>query len=82
MPGVVLEISASPARPALAASRGMAEVRQAGLFGPVLHLVVPAPEVQPLIVERLRRAGIAVHQARVVEPSIEDVFVALLSGRP
>jgi len=50
------------------------------LVEPHLPVVdVPAREAEPRVIETLRTAGIAVEDARVIEPSLEDIFVSLLS---
>lgn len=76
--GIVLEIVASPRRDALARVRGFPNVRQATVFGQALHVLVPAPDVEPQIVQALRAAGIHVERSRRIEPSLEDVFVSLM----
>lgn len=78
MEGVILEVVASPQRRALLAARETAEVRGASVFGHALHLVLPAPEAGPRVVDALRTSGIAVGDARVIEPSLEDIFVSLV----
>ena len=63
-------------------------VRRATIFGQSLHLLVDADAPNEQFVERLRAAGIAVSETVEVEPSLEDVFVALtqqhaeLNGKP
>lgn len=76
--GIVLEVVASPRRRALQVAREMAEVRQASAFGHAIHLVLPAPDDGPRVVDGLRDSGIAVEDTRVIEPSLEDIFVALV----
>jgi len=79
MDGIVLEVVAAPRRQALRVAREIAEVKAASVFGHALHLVLPAREAEPRVIETLRTAGIAVEDARVIEPSLEDIFVSLLS---
>lgn len=79
--GTVLEVLASPRRAALAVARALAVVRHGSIFGPALHLVVPTEEAAPQIESALQQQGIAVEGIRPIEPSLEDVFVALLSPR-
>jgi len=81
LPGVVLEILASPRREALASVRQMSEVRQATVFGHALHVVVPREGLEPRITQALRAAGIQVERLQRIDPSLEDVFVSLM-GRP
>ncbi len=78
MEGVVLEVVAAPRRRALAASRALPDVRQASVFGPVLHLVVPDEGAAPRVAAALSQAGIAIERLEAIEPSLEDVFVSLM----
>jgi ABC-type multidrug transport system ATPase subunit len=52
-------------------------VRRATIFGQSLHLLVDADTPNEQFVERLHAAGIVVAETVEVEPSLEDVFVAL-----
>ena len=79
--GIVLEVVASPRRAALAAARALPQVRHGSIFGPTLHLVVIAEDAAPQIRAALQRQGIAVQDIRSIDPSLEDVFVSLLSER-
>jgi ABC-2 type transport system ATP-binding protein len=80
MPGIVLEVTAAPRRAALVAARGLPGVIRANLFGTAIHLVVDGPDAVPRVREGLTAHGIAVDEVRRIEPSLEDVFVALLTG--
>jgi ABC-2 type transport system ATP-binding protein len=54
-------------------------VLEAAVFGAGLHVAVREPqEVRPRILEALARAGISVSRLESIEPSMEDVFVALI----
>jgi len=77
--GVLLEVVAEPRRAALAAARRMPEVRQGTVFGESLHLLVADADAAMTIRRRLEAEGITVQEVRPVEPSLEDVFVALLA---
>ena len=79
--GVLLEVVAAPRRAALAAARLMPEVRQGTVFGESLHLLVSDAAAAPRIRERLAAAGITVQEIRPIEPSLEDVFVSLMTAR-
>ncbi len=79
MEGVLLEVEASPRRPALAAARGLPEVHGGTVFGTSLHLVVADLASAPRVKESLERRGIAVKAIRPIEPSLEDVFVSLMT---
>lgn len=77
--GVLLEVVAEPRRAALAVARRMPEVRQSTLFGERLHLLVADADAAGPVRQRLAAQGITVQDIRPVEPSLEDVFVALLA---
>lgn len=81
LPGIVLEVVASPRRTALAAARALPQVRHGSVFGPTLHLIVTAEDAAPEIEAALQRQGVAVEDIHPIEPSLEDVFVSLLSER-
>lgn len=80
MPGTVLEVVASPRRPALVAARTVPRVIRANLFGAAIHLVVDGPGAIAPVRDGLTARGITVDDVRQVEPTLEDVFVALLAG--
>jgi ABC-2 type transport system ATP-binding protein len=53
-------------------------VAQATLFGEALHVRLPAPDTDWAVVRAaLESAGVAVHDDRPIEASLEDVFMAL-----
>ncbi len=79
--GVLLEVAATPRRAALAAARGMTEVRQGTVFGHSLHLLVEDARTAALLRERLAAAGVTVEEIREIEPSLEDVFVSLMAEK-
>jgi len=84
--GILLEVVARPRRPALAAARLLPEVRRGTVFGHSLHLLVEdTPAADGPVTARVRRAleaqGIVVESIRAIEPSLEDVFVALMMER-
>lgn len=81
MPGVVFELFASPRRDALAALRGLAEVLQASLFGEAVHLVMADAAAGERVRHHLTGAGISVRSMQQIDPSLEDIFVSLLSTR-
>jgi hypothetical protein len=86
MRGQVLEIA--PSDP-VAAIRALRLAREAGrlpiseieLYGSLIHLV--APEVQACrqdIAAELRREGIDPGEMSIIEPSLEDVFIACMKA--
>ena len=76
-PLVEIETSDSPrAVDALVRASGVVEV---GLFGRMVHVLVrDAEEARRVLPAALAAAGIEMRALRVVEPSLEDVFVALV----
>jgi ABC-2 type transport system ATP-binding protein len=82
MTGQVLEIEPSDAVQSLqilreAQSSGSLQVDEIELYGSLVHVV--APEVQKhqsAIEDQLRRVGIDPGSMAVIEPSLEDVFIA------
>jgi ABC-2 type transport system ATP-binding protein len=57
-------------------------VRHATLFGDRVHITMDAPERDwPAARSALQAAGVAVLDEGVTEPTLEDVFIQLVSGR-
>jgi len=85
MPGAIVVISSPAGREARTAIAGLDGVGNALLVGDGIHAVVDDAALRmPQLREALQRANIAFSQIALGEPSIEDVFVALLEngGRP
>jgi len=82
MRGVLLEVVASPRRAALAALEHLPGVLHRNMFGDRLHLVVTDRAAIEAAHQALRGAGVTVESITVIEPSLEDVFVSMLSQRP
>jgi len=86
MRGEVLEIAPSDPVAAVRVLRaaqdaGRLPISEVALYGSLIHLV--APEVQRqqgAIADELRRAGIEPGQMAVIEPSLEDVFIACMKA--
>jgi ABC-2 type transport system ATP-binding protein len=79
MPAPLLEISTDEAPRAVETLAGTDEVLDVGLFGRKVHVTVrDAERARTALPARLAAAGIAVHDLHAVEPSLEDVFVALV----
>jgi len=81
MPGVLLEIRTSRARLAARLLREQLADIQVGLFGDRVHLVCN----DPVLAEQSARAvlqagGVAISSLRPIEPSLEDVFIAVLGN--
>ena len=72
-----------PSSPAAAAIRHELGTAAAGLFGDRVHVVTDNAEAtERRVTEILARAGVELQGVRPVEPSLEDVFVSVLSAGP
>ena len=82
MPGALLELRTSAPRRTAALLRGQLRDATVGLFGDRVHLAtrtVAATEADAR--RRLADAGVEILSLRPIEPSLEDVFVAVLAER-
>jgi ABC-2 type transport system ATP-binding protein len=79
MPGVLLEIRTSTARLAARLLREQLAGIQVGLFGDRVHLVCNDPVAAEQSARAVLQAGgVAISSLRPIEPSLEDVFIAVL----
>jgi ABC-2 type transport system ATP-binding protein len=79
MPGAVIVVSSSAGRQVRATIAELAGVSNVILVGDGVHAVVDDAQARiPELREALQRAGVPFADIAVGEPSIEDVFVALL----
>jgi ABC-2 type transport system ATP-binding protein len=79
MPSPLVEIETSDSPRAVEALVRASGVVEVGLFGRMVHVLVrDAEEARTVLPAALAAAGIAMRALRVVEPSLEDVFVALV----
>jgi ABC-2 type transport system ATP-binding protein len=79
MPAPLVELATDDSPRAVEALADADGVIDVGLFGRAVHVTVRDLEAARTALPRLLAArGIAVHALRVVEPSLEDVFVALV----
>ncbi|OGO26625.1 MAG: ABC transporter [Chloroflexi bacterium RBG_16_54_11] len=77
LPGLAWDVFAQPLLPALAALERCPCVLRAGLTGDHLRAITPR-EVDAATLQRwLVEAGLRVERLEVVEPTLEDVFLAL-----
>ncbi len=84
MQGEVLEIACSDAVGAVRAlraarERGSLPLEDVALYGALVHVVAPdVGRQRKMIGETLRKAGIESAQMALIEPSLEDVFIAAM----
>lgn len=79
--GSVLEVLSPEPRRASRLLRQVLPLCPVGLFGDRVHLVTrdPPETAMRAVADALREAGIGAVETRLVEPSLEDVFVCVLS---
>ena len=83
MPGVVLELRTRQPRLAVRLLREQLAEVKVDLFGDRVHLVCVAPAAAEEAARQvLQAAGIELLGSRPVEPSLEDVFIAVLGNQP
>ena len=81
MKGAILEIRTSDPRKTAHILREAMPGASVGLFGDRVHLVTEDPaKGEETATAVLKKAEIEVRGIRQVEPSLEDVFVSVLSG--
>jgi ABC-2 type transport system ATP-binding protein len=81
MPDDVLEVAVDRPVDALEIVSRIGGVREAALFGALLHVVVANAETTaPAIRAALEAAGVVVEHAAKILPSLEDVFVSLIEA--
>jgi len=79
MPTPLLEITTDDAPRAVEVLTGTDDVIDVGLFGRAVHVTVrDAERARATLPPRLAERGVTVHDLHRVEPSLEDVFVALV----
>lgn len=82
MRGEVVEIRSEPKALSRRVLRSSPEVRAETVVGDRLRVVVAdARAALPSLTRRLADAGVTVHEARPVPPTLEDVFVSLVGER-
>jgi ABC-2 type transport system ATP-binding protein len=82
MPGALLEFRTTAPRRTAALLREQLRDVSIGLFGDRVHVAAPnVTDVESRGRELLATAGIEVQSIRPIEPSLEDVFVAVLAER-
>ena len=86
LPGIMLEVSAEGARPPIDALSRLPGVDDVQLFGDRAHVRLSSVTGNPAegVAAGLKAAGIADATVRAVPPSLEDVFIHLVTraGHP
>ena len=83
MPGALLEVRNAAPRPTAALLRERLPDATVGLFGDRVHVAVRDPgAAEKQIRQLLAAAGLEAPAIRGIEPSLEDVFVAVLATQP
>jgi ABC-2 type transport system ATP-binding protein len=82
LPGLAWDVFASPLLPALAALEKCPCVLRAGLTADHLRAITPRDVGPATLQETLTDAGIHVERLELVEPTLEDVFLALAVNNP
>jgi ABC-2 type transport system ATP-binding protein len=83
----VLEIAPSDAVAAVkvlknAREHGQLPVEEIELYGSLVHVVAPGlSRRRPVILALLRKAGIQPGQVSLIEPSLEDIFIACMKSK-
>ncbi len=86
MRGQVLEIAPSDAIQAVKVLRALQEsgqlpIHEVELYGSLVHVVAPEMEkLQRAIATELRRSAIQPGSMSIIEPSLEDVFIACMKA--
>ena len=81
LPGLAWDVFAEPLLPALTMLEQCPSVLRAGLAGDHLRAITPKEVEAGTLENVLADAGIAVRLVEQVEPTLEDVFLALAKGR-
>ncbi|MCL4765498.1 MAG: ABC transporter ATP-binding protein [Hyphomicrobiaceae bacterium] len=80
MRGSLIEIRTTQSRRAVELLRKWLRAESIGLFGDRVHVVAQSPDaVMTEVADILQGQGLAVESIRTIEPSLEDVFVSVLS---
>jgi len=80
MRGSLIEIRTTQSRRAVELLRKWLRAESIGLFGDRVHVIAQSPDaVMTEVADILQGQGLAVESIRTIEPSLEDVFVSVLS---
>jgi len=82
MRGEVLELICPQVREAVNLLKGSSVVMDVQAFGDRINIIVNnAAEDLPAIHEKLRQAGIELSGWRTINPSLENIFISLMTGQ-
>lgn len=82
MKGEVLEIVCHPVREGFGALKALPEAKEVQAFGDRLNVIVDRASTDAEhVLSALRRAGIVIDNWRVISPSLENVFISLLTEK-
>jgi ABC-2 type transport system ATP-binding protein len=80
MPGALIEVRTDAPRRTAALLREKIPAATVGLFGDRVHVSAPtAASIEARVRELLSGGGFAIESIRPIEPSLEDVFVAVIA---
>jgi ABC-2 type transport system ATP-binding protein len=82
LPGIAWDVFATPLLPALDALEHCPCVMRAGLTADHLRAITPRNVEASTLRQTLQQAGIQVERLEPVEPTLEDVFLALADVKP
>jgi ABC-2 type transport system ATP-binding protein len=77
----MIELWSDDARGAREIIREVDGVKGVSIYGDRLHITIEKKETAGIIVEKLRKEGIAVKEQREILPSIEDIFISMVQGK-
>lgn len=81
--GKIYEITTTDVLAAVEALQKMPHVLDAAVFGRALHVrLAPGVDAAQVVMPVLSASGLSVQQIKPIEPTLEDVFVALVGHRP
>jgi ABC-2 type transport system ATP-binding protein len=78
-PGRLVEVECDDPEAALAALKTTQGIEEAALFGSRLHAAIASDAPKGLVEEALKARGIAVSRSEEILPSLEDVFIRVIS---
>jgi ABC-2 type transport system ATP-binding protein len=78
MPGILLEIDCSDPGQAVIVSEQVDGVSEASLHGVLLHVIIDHHSVERRLRKAFSQAGLKIRRLEIVQPSLEDVFIAMV----